>query len=494
MTAPAADELRELTEDVSGSPLYNADLAPAGPAQRKWGVWDIAALWVGMSVCIPTYMLASSLIQGGMSCWQGILTVFLGNLIVLVPMVLVAHAGTRYGVPFPVLTRSSFGLLGANIPSLLRAIVACGWFGIQTWIGGSAIHQCLSVALPAWGRLPAVDLGFVGNLSLGAWIGFALFWALNMWVIWRGIESIRFLEKLGAPFLLLIGLGLLLWAYLRAGGFGPILSKPDAFASTADFLAFFFPALTGMVGFWATLSLNIPDFSRYATSQRAQVLGQALGLNTTMPLFAFIGVAVTSATVVIYGEEIWNPVHLLARFTSIPVVVLAMLALAVATLTTNLAANVVAPANAFSAVAPTRVSFRAGGVITGVVGILMMPWKLVADPTGYIFTWLIGYSALLGPIAGIIIADYFVLQRMELSLPEMYREGRYSFTGGFNLRAVASLTLGILPNIPGFCGTIHVAEVSPFWMGLYTYAWFVGFGVSFALHLALSRLAPPARA
>jgi len=489
VTVPA-EEIRELNEDLSDSPLYNGDIAPTRRAERRWGMWDIAALWVGMSVCIPTYMLASSLIQGGMNWWEAILTIFLGNAIVLVPMVLVAHAGTRYGVPFPVLTRASFGLIGANIPSILRGIVACGWFGIQTWIGGSAIHQMMAAGFDWWRELPVLDLGFVGSMSLGAWIGFAIFWLVNMAIIWKGIESIRFLEKLGAPFLLAIGLGLLIWAYLRAGGLGPMLSKPDRFGSAGELLSFFFPALTGMVGFWATLSLNIPDFTRYARSQRDQVLGQALGLNTTMPFFAFIGVAVTSATVVIFGKEIWDPVELLGRFTSVPVVVLAMIALAVATLTTNLAANVVAPANAFTNLAPRRISFRAGGMITGVIGILMMPWKLLADPTGYIFTWLIGYSALLGPIAGVLIADYFVLRHMELDLPALYREGPYSYRGGFNVRAIAALLLAIAPNIPGFLGTVKAAPVGPAWMKLYDYAWFVGFALAFTLYYLLTRLLP----
>ncbi len=485
-----SDEIRELSVDVSSSPFYNADIAPTTRAERHWNMWDIAALWVGMSVCIPTYMLASSLIQGGMNWWQAIITVALGNLIVLIPMVLVAHAGTRFGIPFPVLTRSSFGVLGANIPSLLRAIVACGWFGIQTWIGGAAIHQLMAAGFDWWANLPTIDLGFVGVMPLGAWLGFFFFWAVNMAIIWRGIDSIRFLEKLGAPFLIVIGLGLLIWAYVAAGGFGPMLSQPDKFATTGDFLRFFFPALTGMVGYWATLSLNIPDFSRYAKTQKDQMWGQALGLNTTMPLFAFIGVAVTSATVVIYGEEIWDPVAVLARFESVPVVVISMLALAIATLTTNLAANVVAPANAFTNVAPTRISFRTGGMVTGVIGIFMMPWKLLADPTGYIFTWLIGYSALLGPIAGVLIADYFVVRKMELDLAALYQKTRYWFGSGFNWRGILALVLGVIPNIPGFFGNIGVIEVSGFFATIYTYAWFVGFAVAFAAYVALCKLWP----
>jgi NCS1 family nucleobase:cation symporter-1 len=493
--SPSREEIHELpaSVDLTDSPLYNADIAPTSRAERKWGMWDIAALWVGMSVCIPTYMLASSLIKGGMSWWQAILTVFLGNVIVLVPMVLVAHAGTRYGVPFPVLARASFGLAGAHIPSLLRAVVACGWFGIQTWIGGSAIDQLMSAGFGWWKALPTIDLGFVGNMGLGAWIGFAIFWLINMAVIWRGIESIRFLEKTGAPFLLLIGLGLLVWAYVRAGGWGPMLDRPDRFASTADFFTYFFPALTGMVGFWATLSLNIPDFTRYARGQRDQMLGQALGLNTTMPLFAFIGVAVTSATQTIFGEEIWDPVALLGRFDSVPIVVLSMLALAVATLTTNLAANVVAPANAFTNLSPSRVTFRAGGVLTGIIGILMMPWKLLADPTGYIFTWLVGYSALLGPIAGVLITDYFVCRKMRLDLPDLYRDGRYSFSRGFNARALIALAAGIAPNIPGFFVTIGVLEPTDTWkawQSLYHYAWFVGFLLSAVVYWLCTRLFP----
>lgn len=483
-------EIRELSVDLTSSRYWNQDMAPTGRAGRKWGKWDIAALWVGMSVCIPTYMLASSLIQGGMNWWQAIMTIALGNFIVLIPMVMIAHAGTRYGVPFPVLARASFGLEGANIPSVLRAIVACGWFGIQTWIGGAALHQLMCAGFEFWRALPVVDLGLAGRMSLGAWLGFGCFWLINMVIIWRGIESIRFIENLGAPFLIAIGLGLLSWAWIKAGGFGPILSVPDRFETTSAFWAFFFPSLTGMVGYWATLALNIPDFTRYARSQKDQVIGQAIGLGGTMPLFAFIGVAVTSATVVIFGREIWNPVELLGHFTSTPIVIVSMLALAMATLTTNLAANVVAPANVFSNLAPRRISFRGGGVITGVIGILMMPWKLLADPSGYIYTWLIGYSALLGPIAGVMICDYFLLRRMELDLPDLYRSGRYSFLRGYNWRAIVALAAGILPNAPGFLGRVVSIEVPEFWVRLYDYAWFVGFAVAFVVLAGLHRLVP----
>jgi nucleobase:cation symporter-1, NCS1 family len=348
--------------------LYNPDLAPIPPERRTWGTYNYASLWVAMSVCIPTYMLASGLIAGGMSWIQAVFTILLGNLIVLIPMLLNAHAGTRYGIPFPVFVRASFGVRGANVPAVLRALVACGWFGIQAWIGGQAIYSMLRIVWPGAANVPGSN-----------WICFFLFWVLNMYVIWRGIETIKFLEGIGAPFMLVVGLLLLFWITRKAGGLGPVLHTPSKFHGASEFVRFFIPALTGMVGFWATVALNIPDFTRYAKSQRAQMLGQALGLPTAMTLYAFIGVAVTSASAVIFGEAIWDPVVLLGRFKQPIVALIALVALLVATLNTNVAANVVSPSNDFSNLRPSLISFRTGGLITGVVGILMMPWKLLRD-------------------------------------------------------------------------------------------------------------------
>jgi NCS1 family nucleobase:cation symporter-1 len=454
--------------DIRQSPLYNEDLAPVPQSRRDWGVYNYASLWVGMSVCIPTYMLASGLIAGGMNWWQAIGTILLGNLIVLVPMLLNAHAGTKYGIPFPVLVRASFGVLGANVPAILRALVACGWFGIQTWIGGQAIHAMLKILWPAWGRFEA-----------GAAVCFVFFWALNIVVIWRGIETIKFLEGIGAPFMLGIGVLLLWWVTRKAGGFGPVLSAPGKFHDGASFFRFFVPALTGMVGFWATVALNIPDFSRYARSQEAQMLGQALGLPAAMTLYSFIGVAVTSASAVIFCEAIWDPVVLLGRFNQPAVAFVALIALLLATLNTNVAANVVSPSNDFSNLNPRRISFRTGGLITGCLGLVMMPWKLLGDYSAYIFGWLVGYSALLGPIAGIMIVDYFVVRRRALAVEDLYlRHRSYEFSGGFNYRALAALACGIVAALLGL--------VLPALRWLYDYAWFVGFLVAGALHFALT--------
>jgi len=472
--------------------LGNPDLAPVTAERRTWNWWHYCALWVGMSVCIPTYTLASGLIDSGMSWSQAMWTIFLGNTIVLLPMVLNAHAGARYGIPFPVFARASFGVLGANVPALLRALVACGWFGIQTWFGGAALYQLARQVWPGIESLPAVLPSGLG-LSTGEALGFLVFWALNVWFILRGTESIKWLESLAAPFLIAVGLALLAWAYVKAGGFGPMLSQPSRFATGPEFMKVFFPSLTAMVGFWATLSLNIPDFTRYARSQKDQVVGQALGLPPTMTLYSFIGVAVTSATAIIFpgGHVVWDPVQLLGQIGGPVTVLLSMLALSVATLTTNLAANVVSPANDFSNAAPRLISFRTGGLITACVGILMMPWKLLASSQGYIFTWLIGYSALLGPIGGILIADYFVLRDRRLDVDDLYRRGgRYEYAGGFNPAALVALVLGVAPCVPGFLNAAFPGAfpaVAPVWKSFYSYAWFVGFAISGGLYTLFMR-------
>lgn len=485
---PIADPLLDLAPDAD--PAYlNADIAPIPLSARKWGTKDIAALWVSMSACIPTYMLASSLIEGGMNWWQAVLTITLGNAIVLVPMVLNAHAGTKYGIPFPVYCRAAFGLRGANVPALLRALVACGWFGIQTWIGGAAIYRILSIYSPSWAALPKIPGLDINAAELACFLGF---WSINMFVIYRGIDSIRLLLNIKAPLLVALGLALLAWAYREAHGFGPMLDQPSQFdpgqPKAGRFWSFFFPALTANIGFWATLSLNIPDFSRYAYTQRDQALGQALGLPTTMALYSFIGVAVTSATLVIYGETIWDPVVLLARFRDPVVLTVAMLSLCLATLATNIAANVVGPANDFAHLWPRRISFRVGGYITGVLGILIQPWRLIADPSGYIFKWLVAYSSLLGAVGGILIADYFVLRKTRLDLKGLYsRSGPYWYNSGFNPAALVALVAGIAPCVPGFLGTIGAATVPEVWLDLYHYAWFLSFGVSFAVYAVSMR-------
>jgi NCS1 family nucleobase:cation symporter-1 len=448
--------------------LYNEDLAPIEPHRRTWRLYNYASLWVAMSVCIPTYMLASGLIAGGMNWWQAVGTILLGNLIVLAPMLLNAHAGTKYGIPFPVFVRASFGVKGANLPAVLRALVACGWFGIQTWIGGQAIQSMLQIVWPA-----ASNSGTV-------WVCFFGFWLLNMFVVWKGIETIKFLEGIGAPFMLVAGLLLLFWITNKAGGMGPVLSAPSKFKTTGEFVAFFIPSVTAMVGFWATVALNIPDFTRYAKSQKDQAWGQVLGLPTAMTVYSFIGVAVTSASVVLFGTAIWDPVQLIGKFHQPLLAAIALVAILIATLNTNVAANVVSPSNDFSNLNPRLISFRTGGLITGIVGVLMMPWKLLGDYSAYIFGWLVGYSALLGPIAGTMIADYFIVRKRTLNVDDLYRRGgAYEFSRGVNPVALVSLVFGIIVALLG----LVIAPLR--W--LYDYAWFVGFGTSAGVYLLLTQ-------
>jgi len=480
-----------LTEELAPpASLYSKDLAPIPADKRTWGTWNYAALWISMSLCIPTYMLASSLIQGGMNWWQSILTIFLGNSIVLVPMILNGRAGAKYGIPFPVFARASFGVKGANIPALLRAIVACGWFGIQTWIGGFALYQLARLWLPSIDALPQTFLADVG-LQTGPAITFLLFWLLNMFVVYLGVDSIRRLLVFKAFFLPVAALALLFWAIQAAHGLGPILQQPSRFTTNTDFFHFFFPALTGMVGFWATLSLNIPDFTRYAKSQRAQVKGQIIGLPPSMTLFSFIGVVVTSATTIVYGTTIWDPLALAGKFNSKLLISIAMIAVAISTLATNIAANIVSPANDFAHLSPSKIDFKKGGYITGLIGILILPWKLIADPSGYIFKWLIAYSGLLGPLGGIMIADYYFIRKEILILKELYQhDGSYAYNRGVNPAALIALAIGILPNIPGFLTNINVLspQSMPLWISqVYNYAWFVGFFISGITYILLMK-------
>src|SRR5256712_11908462 len=447
---------------IESSPLYNSDLAPTTAERRTWGTYSYAALWVSMSVNILTYMLAASLIQGGMNWKQAVATVLLGNLIVLVPMLVNSHPGTRYGIPFPVLARASFGVLGANVAAVLRALVACGWFGIQTWIGGEAISTLLATLAPGWKQF-----------RYGTAICFLLFWLINLAVILKGIEYIRFLQGISAPVLLGVGLLLLGWAYVQAGGFGPMLAAPSRFSSFPEFLKFLIPALNATVGFWATVSLNIPDFSRFARSQRAQVIGQALALPTTMTLYSLVGVLVTSAPVVIYGSAIWDPVQLLSRFHAPLAVVVSLIAILLATLNVNIGANVVSPANDFSNLWPRRISFRTGGIITCFMGIALMPWKLLTNYKTFILGWLGGYAAFLGPVAAIMICDYFLVRKRNLQVEDLYlRGGVYEYSTGFNWRAVAALAVG--------AGTALVGLAGSSGGGVFDHSWVLGFCGLFA--------------
>ena len=459
---------------VERSPLYNEDLAPVPIARRTWTTYNFAALWISMAHCIPTYMLSAGLMAAGMSWSQALVTVLLGNTIVLVPILLNSHPGTKYGIPFPVFARAAYGTLGSNVPALMRALVACGWFGIQAWIGGEALNTFFASVIPGWSGL--LGPGFSGHTGT-EWLSFLLFWGLNVWIVYRGMDLLRHVENWAAPFVLIMTAALLVWAVAEADGLGPLLSQPGKFPTFASFLPVFVPSLTAMIGFWATLSLNMPDFTRFGRSQREQIIGQTVALPTTMFVFAAMGVLITSATTIIYGEVIWDPIKLIGRFTSPLVIAVAMFTAVVATLAVNIAANVVSPANDFANAFPRFIRFSTGGLITGVLGILIQPWRLLADPSGYIFNWLLGYSGGLGSIAGVLIADYWIVRRRQLALEDLYLpDGRY---GRWNWIGIGATLAG--------CAAAWGGLVWDPMRPLYDYAWFVGFAVAALAYLAWKR-------
>jgi NCS1 family nucleobase:cation symporter-1 len=472
--------------------LWNPDLAPTGPEQRTWLWYHYAALWIGMIVAVPAWMLAAGLVEQGMSAGQAALTVLLGNLVVLVPMLLVGHAGAKHGIPYAVLARASFGTVGARLAAMARALVACGWFGIQTWIGGEALLTLLGIFLRADLKgtpLPLLDIG------IGQLLAFGVFWALQLFFVRKGLTTIRRLETWTAPVKILVCAALVWWAVDAAGGLGPIFNAPSAFvaggARAGQFWLVFWPALTGMIGYWATLALNIPDFTRFAKSQRDQLIGQSIGLPPGMGLIALASVITTSATVVIYGSAIWDPVALSGRLAG-PFVLLGLVVISIDTISCNIAANLVGAAYDFSSLAPERISYRTGGVITAIIGVLIMPWKLLATSGGYIFVWLTGYSALLGPIAGILIADYWIVRRTALDVAALYRtEGIYAYRGGWNPAALIALALGVAPNVPGFLATAAptlFGGIGAPWTTIYTYAWFIGLAIALVSYTALMRM------
>lgn len=565
---PDKKDIIELHEDVSQSPLYSEDLAPVPPAKRTWNKWNLAAIWVGMAVCIPTYLLASYMIKTGLNWFEALSIIVLANLIITIPMILNGHAGVKYGIPFPVIGRAAFGIKGIHIASVARGIIACGWFGVQTWIGGLAIYAIFNAITGNQGEL---------GLSLGKFIGFAIFWLINIYFIWKGTESIKWLETYSAPILVLMGLALIWWGYAKADGFSIVLDQSKQLGKTAavlhekDNILFlnldplkdkkgklkaneyrvsvndlqgdwklisdepvdisefasveeintedksiqvqfrhvspgfthessivtaslideserntnsklwrYLLWLTAMVGFWATMSISIADITRYASTQKDQIAGQFIGLPGTMMLYSFVGIFVTCAAVINFNDILiaedapWDPVSLIAKFQNPVVVVIAQIFMLIATLSTNIAANVIAPANAFSNLIPKKINFRTGGLITGIIGIIIAPWWLLNEISGF----LIFVSGLLGPVLGILITDYFLIRKKQVDLAQLYKEnGVYSYNNGFNNAAILALFTGVFLALIGYW--------VPFLSFLYSLSWFTGFVISSLIYYFL---------
>lgn len=563
-------DIVELTEDVSKSPLYSDDLAPIPASKRTWNKWNLAALWIGMAVCIPTYLLASYMIKTGLNWYEALIIIGLANLIITIPMILNGHAGVKYGVPFPVIGRAAFGTKGIHIASVTRGIIACGWFGVQTWIGGLAIYAIFNAITGTQGEL---------GLSVGKFVGFAIFWVINIYFIWKGTESIKWLETYSAPILIFMGIALIWWSYAKADGFTIVLKQSTQLEKTAATLTDIDKSLflnlnvlndkdgnpkanqyqisangtksewkilskeainiselasveavkngqstvkvqfrntdgtintdssivtallvnpneekssklwgyllwlTAMVGFWATMSISIADITRYAASQKDQISGQFIGLPATMMLYSFVGIFVTSAAVINFSDILiaddapWDPVSLISKFKNPIVVIIAQLFMLIATLSTNIAANVIAPANTFSNLFPKRISFRMGGIITGIIGIIIAPWWLLNEISGF----LMFVSGLLGPVLGILITDYFLIRHKHIVLADLYKEsGMYSYKNtGFNSAAIIALFFGVFLALIGYW--------VPALNFLYSLSWFTGFIISSSIYYLLMK-------
>jgi NCS1 family nucleobase:cation symporter-1 len=512
MTAVAREETtypdgrHELTPQaqaaLSDSPIFNKDLAPVRIEERTWSTYAYFALWVGMAINIPSWTLAAGLIALGMDWVQAVVTVMLGNVIVLVPMLLNSHAGTKYGIPYPVFARASFGVIGANLPALIRAGVACGWFGIQTWIGGGAIFTLVGATLGAdswWVTASTLKIGFGDAQPWTLWLSFVIFWLLNLYIILRGMNTLRIFENWSAPFLIGISVLLAVTMVAQAGSFGAILSRPNEFGGwTGDFWKLFFPSLMGMIAFWSTLSLNMPDFTRFGKSQGEQFRGQILGLPTTMTLFAILAVITASASNLVYGTTFFDPVALVGQFGNPLLILVSLFAVVIATLTTNVAANLVSPSYDFSNTFPKLISFRTGGIITAVIGVLIQPWYLISNPDVYIFTWLGFYGGATGAIAGVLIADYWWVRRTVLRLADLFRTdgGAYKYTAGWNWRALVALVVGVVLAVGGAYtaagteGPFPVDGLIPFLKPLYDYSWVVGLVAGFLIYVILTMIAP----
>ncbi|XP_033508902.1 purine-uracil permease NCS1 [Nicotiana tomentosiformis] len=467
--------------------LTNDDLKPTTTDQRNFSGWEMASLWIGLVVGVPSYYLAGSLVDLGMAWWQGIAIVVIANLITLVPLILIGQPGTKYGISFPILARSSFGIRGAHIPTLLRALVGCGWYGIETWIGGEAIFLLLPKVIKESSL--SLPLSWLGTSPI-EFTCFITFWIAQLAIVWKGMDGIRELEKYSAPILIALTSCLLIWSYVKAGGFGHMFNLSSRISSS-QFWSLFFPSITANISFWATLALNIPDFTRYAKSQNDQIIGQ-IGLPIFMGLFTFVGLAVTSSTPVIFGHVISNPITLLGEIGGLLTIILAIIGISLATITTNIAANVVAPANALVNLSPSKFTFRRGALLTALLGIAFQPWRLLKSSESFVYTWLVGYSAILGPIMGILLADYYLIQGMNLRIKDLYTlspSGAYYYKSGYNLVAMFALVIGILPVIPGFLQNVGILSSipKPFTI-IYNNAWFFSLFLAGGLYCILSFL------
>jgi len=440
--------LYELTDaaraELVSSKYYNEDLEPSSVSQRTWTTYNITALWVGMCICIPSLSLASAAIALGLSPWLAIFNVVLGNVIVLIPIQLNSHAGTKYGIPFPVFARMTFGATGAHVPSVMRGLVACGWVSVQSWVGGGAFAALLGTGIYFF-RDNTITIGLPGNdaVVVGQLIGFIIFMLFVAWVAYNGFENIKWVQNIGSPILVAVMILLLAWSIALVVNAGYAVG--DVMKQGVDFAA----CLTGNIAFWATMALNIPDFSRYAKSQKVQFRGQLYGVPIPMFAMAFIGAYFAQATKLVMGEALFDPTNVFYYVDNKLVIIVSAIGVVLATLTTTVAANVVAPANGFSNLSPQRISYRKGVITACIIAtFVFQPWWIFGSGAAYIFTWMNNYGMILAPIAAIFVADYYICKQRRLDVAALYAgdKGRYWYNNGINWAAIiAWIAAFILP-------------------------------------------------
>jgi NCS1 family nucleobase:cation symporter-1 len=462
--------------------LDSPDLRPIPPEARTWQWRSLASVWAGIVFCVPSYLLSCGMLEHGMGWWQAVLVVLAGNLVLWIPMVMIGHAGTRYGIAYPVLLRASFGTLGARLPVLLRTAVAVGWFGVQTSVGGFAIYHLLNLMLGGLLEGSALPLVGVSFWQLNCFLGF---WLLQVWFLRRwGMDGVHKLAWYGAPALLAAGLLLVLWAWVQADGFASILSSTSRFADGQSMhgqaMDVFPPLLAQMVALWMLLAINIPDYTRYVRDQGQQLLGQFVGLPLGIAFFSLVGVTVPFATVDIFNAEeiaaatgaaaaagaaaavgISDPLEVIGLMGGFARV-LGLLALVLAAFTTNLFAHLVPASTGLVALRPQQLDFSKAATVAACAALLLLPWRIVEWSGGTVFIWLAGLGAMLSPVVGILIADYFLLRRRQLDVAALYQHpGPYSYFRGWSLTALFALLVGNLLAVPGFLMSIDLATAWP---------------------------------
>jgi nucleobase:cation symporter-1, NCS1 family len=456
--------------------LYNADLAPTTRAGRTWSAYSIFTLWANDVHSLGNYAFAIGLFALGLGAWQILLSFLLGAVLLFLLLSLSGFMGEKLGVPFPVMSRIAFGIRGAHLAGMLRGGVAIVWFGIQTYLASVVLRVMLIALAPG---LAAWDRDSVLGLSSLGWITFGALWLVQVVIVSYGMEMIRKYEAFAGPVILVTMLSLAIWLLVEAGG-SIAFSTPQSLTGAAMWWEIVVGAAL-WVTVYGTFVLNFCDFTRNATSRSAITRGNFFGIPLNMLFFGVIVVTLAGAQFRISGEVIQSPADIVRTIPSTPLLVLASLALLVLTIAVNLMANFVAPIYMLTNLAPRRLNFRRAALISAVVGLVILPWNLYDSPA--VIAYFLGsLGAVLGPLFGVIMTDYWVVRRARVNVPDLYTEeqdGEYHYRGGVNTWAVAAF-------VPAAVVAVLVA-VLPVTAEVSGVSWFIGAVLGAAIYLPLAK-------